>query len=100
MSYPKLINNLSVLDDNTYTNKTWAEVSGISVVEIHVMEVEFLSNMRYSLLASKEQWAEWQTKLGKFGDYFKRASTLPESSPINSAFPPSVLPSPTPIQTH
>lgn len=30
-----------VLDDNTYTNKTWAEVSGISVQEIHIMEVEF-----------------------------------------------------------
>jgi vacuolar-type H+-ATPase subunit C/Vma6 len=64
---------ISVLDDNTYTNKTWAEVSGISVGEIHVMEVEFLSNMRYSLLASAEQWKEWQLKLGKFGDYFERA---------------------------
>jgi len=34
------------LDDNTYTNKTWAEVSGIIVGEIHIMEVEFLSNMK------------------------------------------------------
>lgn len=68
-----------VLDDNTYTNKTWAEVSGISVTEIHVMEVEFLSNMRYSLLASKEQWQEWQEKLGKFSAYCDRASRIPLS---------------------
>ena len=61
------------LDDNTYTNKTWAEVSGISVKEIHVMEVEFLSNMRYNLLASKSQWAEWLNKLACFHEYYERA---------------------------
>lgn len=83
------------LDDNTYTNKTWAEVSGISVGEIHVMEVEFLSNMRYSLLASKDQWKEWQAKLGKFWDYFERAAraapTLPSPVAMNH---PTMLPSP------
>lgn len=61
------------LDDNTYTNKTWAEVSGIAVKEIHVMEVEFLSNMRYGLLTSKEQWADWLKKLSCFHDYCERA---------------------------
>ncbi|KAI3320441.1 hypothetical protein HD806DRAFT_524786 [Xylariaceae sp. AK1471] len=61
------------LDDNTYTNKTWAEVSGISVKEIHVMEVEFLSNMRYGLLTSKEQWQEWLMKLACYHKYCERA---------------------------
>jgi hypothetical protein len=42
------------LDDNTYTNKTWAEVSGINVNEVHIMEVEFLSNMKYSLFTTKD----------------------------------------------
>ncbi|KAF4631051.1 hypothetical protein G7Y89_g7080 [Cudoniella acicularis] len=78
------------LDDNTYTNKTWAEVSGISVNEIHVMEVEFLSNMRYSLLASKEQWQEWQEKLGKFWIYCDRAMKASQTLSI----PPPTLPSP------
>ncbi|KAF7955829.1 hypothetical protein EAE96_004751 [Botrytis aclada] len=64
------------LDDNTYTNKTWAEVSGISVTEIHIMEVEFLSNMRYSLLATEEEWKEWQQKLGKFWSFCDRATKL------------------------
>ncbi|RFU31651.1 hypothetical protein B7463_g4663, partial [Scytalidium lignicola] len=84
------------LDDNTYTNKTWAEVSGISVTEIHVMEVEFLSNMRYSLLASKEQWEEWQEKLGKFWTYCDRAMKTPVTlpSPTGLPNPHSVLPTP------
>ncbi|QLI67620.1 Meiotically up-regulated 80 protein [Metarhizium brunneum] len=87
------------LDDNTYTNKTWAEVSCFAVQEIHVMEVEFLSNMRYNLLASKEEWEQWIVKLSCFHDYYERASNLPVSpvhipSPSHKALY-SPLPSPT-----
>ncbi|KAF3903444.1 hypothetical protein ABW20_dc0103097 [Dactylellina cionopaga] len=71
------------LDDNTYTNKTWAEVSGITVGEIHVMEVEFLSNMRYSLFTSGTEWDDWHTKLGRFGDYWERAQRVPSSSLVH-----------------
>ncbi|KAI9783249.1 MAG: hypothetical protein M1839_004089 [Geoglossum umbratile] len=95
------------LDDNTYTNKTWAEVSGISVVEIHVMEVEFLSNMRYSLYTSEAEWREWHVKLGRFWSYFDKASKadiiprpVQSGAPVTPALniPPS-LPSP-PSSTH
>ncbi|KAL5356838.1 cyclin-domain-containing protein [Aspergillus floccosus] len=99
------------LDDNTYTNKTWAEVSGISVQEIHVMEVEFLSNVRYNLFVSTANWAKWHTKLGIFADFFNRASRVPEKhelgltppmlhvsnpepSPRTQLSPSSKLPSP------
>jgi hypothetical protein len=95
------------LDDNTYTNKTWAEVSGISVKEIHIMEVEFLSNMRYGLLTSKEQWQEWLKKLACYHEYCERARTdhrhrqaaplpLNVPSPTHGRFS-SPLPSPTSI---
>lgn len=89
------------LDDNTYTNKTWAEVSGISVQEVHIMEVEFLSNMRYSLFTSKQKWEEWHTLLGKLGTFFDRAAHLvtagPAVSPSASSTPnPSLLPSTAP----
>jgi len=77
------------LDDNTYTNKTWAEVSGISVQEVHIMEVEFLSNMRYSLFTSKKKWEEWHAILGKFGTFFDRASRVPASGTISPAGPPT-----------
>ncbi|KAI8943059.1 hypothetical protein NX059_001095 [Plenodomus lindquistii] len=85
------------LDDNTYTNKTWAEVSGISVQEVHIMEVEFLSNMRYSLFTSKQKWEEWHVILGKFGTFYDRASKVQTSgaavSPSGSSTPSlSMLP--------
>ncbi|KAF3917995.1 hypothetical protein ABW21_db0202075 [Orbilia brochopaga] len=94
------------LDDNTYTNKTWAEVSGITVDEIHVMEVEFLSNMRYSLFTSATEWEEWQKKLGRFGEYWERAQRLPASNLVHqfssitptSTVAPS-LPSPPALHT-
>jgi hypothetical protein len=58
------------------------------------MEVEFLSNMRYSLLASKEQWQEWQEKLGKFSAYCDRASKVPLSPPHALSSLQPTLPSP------
>ncbi|KAK3060401.1 hypothetical protein LTS18_008620, partial [Coniosporium uncinatum] len=88
------------LDDNTYTNKTWAEVSGISVQEVHIMEVEFLSNMRYSLFTSEEMWKEWHIKLGKFGTYFDQATRPMDNTPRFSSLlaptlqMPPALPSP------
>ncbi|KAI1114584.1 hypothetical protein F5Y14DRAFT_441112 [Nemania sp. NC0429] len=100
------------LDDNTYTNKTWAEVSGISVKEIHVMEVEFLSNMRYSLLTSKEQWYEWLGKLACYYKYCERAMAEEATRQAHNTaihLPPSQerytppLPSPTtafPLRIH
>ena len=88
-----------VLDDNTYTNKTWAEVSCFAVHEIHVMEVEFLSNMRYNLLASKHEWEHWLTKLACFREYYERAlkqpaSPLHVSSNANSLQSPNTSPKP------
>jgi hypothetical protein len=59
------------------------------------MEVEFLSNMRYSLLASAEQWQEWQEKLGKFWTYCERASKAPVLQRSPHALPGQAhLPSP------
>ncbi|KAL2828454.1 cyclin-domain-containing protein [Aspergillus cavernicola] len=79
------------LDDNTYTNKTWAEVSRISVHEIHVMEVEFLSNLRYNLYASEKEWAEWHVKLGLLADFFNNA---PLASENHQALTPALRISP------
>jgi hypothetical protein len=47
------------------------------------MEVEFLSNMRYSLFASGGQWWEWQEKLRRFRVHCDSAqkAPLPQLSP-------------------
>ena len=65
------------------------------------MEVEFLSNMRYSLYTSEGEWLAWHTKLGKFWKHFDRASRVPLEAPprasVSSASTsnlPPTLPSP------
>lgn len=54
------------------------------------MEVEFLSNIRYDLFASEDEWARWHTKLGLFGDYFNQSSMLPvePDTPVLHISPP------------
>lgn len=76
------------LDDNTYTNKTWAEVSGINVAEVHIMEVEFLSNMKYNLFTDVDDWSKWQSLLGKYASFFDKATHPP---PVQSR-PAPILP--------
>lgn len=47
------------LDDNTYTNKTWSEVSGIELAEISRMEKEFLMGIDFNLYISKKTYDSW-----------------------------------------
>ena len=61
------------------------------------MEVEFLSNVRYNLFVSKEEWERWHVKLGKFADYFDLGSSLPMENELVSTTPtlqisPSLMP--------
>jgi hypothetical protein len=73
----------TVLDSDTYTNITWANVTLISVHEIYYMEHEFLSNPGYSGFVSREDWEEWLIKLSKYGEYCERAqwSLSPAAKP-------------------
>lgn len=50
------------------------------------MEVEFLSNMRYNLVASKSEWDAWLDKLSCFREYYERALRLP-ASPLHIPSP-------------
>jgi hypothetical protein len=47
------------LDDNTYTNKTWSEVSGIELSEINRMEREFLMGVDCNLYVDKPTYRNW-----------------------------------------
>ncbi|KAG8220195.1 cyclin-domain-containing protein [Butyriboletus roseoflavus] len=47
------------LDDNTYTNKTWSEVSGIDLSEINRMEREFLMGVDFALYVSGKKYESW-----------------------------------------
>lgn len=63
------------------------------------MEVEFLSNVRYNLFVSKEEWSQWHTKLGLFADFFHNAPLVPEQNELGPTPPvlrisPNLGPSP------
>jgi hypothetical protein len=47
------------LYSNTYTNKTWSEVSGIELEEINRMEREFLLGIDFGLYVDKTTYVSW-----------------------------------------
>ncbi|KAL1709304.1 cyclin-domain-containing protein [Schizophyllum commune] len=47
------------LDDNTYTNKTWSDVSGIGMEQINRMEREFLEGVDYNLYVHQRDFESW-----------------------------------------
>lgn len=47
------------LDDNTFTNKTWSQVSSIPVNELNIMEMEFLSALNYTIHIPHLEFFEW-----------------------------------------
>ncbi|KAI0932798.1 hypothetical protein AcW1_000181 [Taiwanofungus camphoratus] len=47
------------VDDNTYTNKTWSEVSGIDLAEVNKMEKEFLLGIDFGLYVDKTTYDSW-----------------------------------------
>jgi hypothetical protein len=59
------------LDDNTFQNRSWSEVSGIAVQELNSMENEWLRNIDWSLYVNLDKsgdynawlknWKDWET---------------------------------------
>ncbi|KAF7794696.1 hypothetical protein EIP86_005834 [Pleurotus ostreatoroseus] len=47
------------VDDNTYTNKTWSDVSGIALEEINRMEREFLQGIDFDLYVDEPSYQTW-----------------------------------------
>ncbi|KAJ3091914.1 hypothetical protein HK102_012586 [Quaeritorhiza haematococci] len=54
-----LILSQKYLDDNRYTNKTWSDVTGIPLVDLNVMESEYLARIQFSLYMTKSQYTQW-----------------------------------------
>ncbi|KAI8334075.1 hypothetical protein EDC96DRAFT_17205 [Choanephora cucurbitarum] len=47
------------LDDNTFTSKTWSEVSCVPLRELNIMEMEFLSALQYRTCIHQTQFFAW-----------------------------------------
>lgn len=62
-----------ILDDNTYLNKTWAEISGMPLAEISKMEVEFWLGLKMELHIDKEDYDAGLAQLQVLADDRNRA---------------------------
>ncbi|KAG8905558.1 hypothetical protein FRB99_008663 [Tulasnella sp. 403] len=47
------------LDDNTYTNLTWSQISHIALSEINLMEREFLLGVDFNLFVDQKAYEGW-----------------------------------------
>ncbi|ORZ17189.1 hypothetical protein BCR42DRAFT_450992 [Absidia repens] len=54
------------LDDNTFTNKTWSDISGMKMHELNMMEFEFLDVLQYLLFIPKADFDYWKSTLFNF----------------------------------
>lgn len=83
------------LDDNTFTNKTWSEVSGMKVQDLNIMESEFLEALEYHLFVREEEYTSWQSTL----DTCRQRYIQHQQTPMRSIIPTS-LANAQPLQRH
>lgn len=60
------------LDDNTFLNKTWNEVTGIPLLELNQMEAWFLKKCNYEITVPDDTWVSFLHKLQSWEE--KRSS--------------------------
>ncbi|KAK8070031.1 hypothetical protein PG994_006647 [Apiospora phragmitis] len=60
------------LDDNTFQNRSWSEVSGIPVQELNRMETEWLVHMHWSLYVNLDESGDYNAWLSNWKDGGKR----------------------------
>ncbi|KAF9979264.1 hypothetical protein BGZ73_002533 [Actinomortierella ambigua] len=69
------------LDDNTFTNKTWAEITGMKMVDVNHLEMQFLNGIDFRLFTSPEEYQEWLSALTHFANkHIPSLSMVPSHS--------------------
>ncbi|KAJ3074364.1 hypothetical protein HDU98_011433 [Podochytrium sp. JEL0797] len=78
-----------ILDDHTFTNRTWSEVSKISLVDLNNYEIQFLNLLGHnSFIIPRDEFLNWVTSLQKYYREKKAPSSL---VPIQPTRQPSSL---------
>ncbi|KAI9361979.1 hypothetical protein BD770DRAFT_470655 [Pilaira anomala] len=65
------------LDDNTFANKTWSQVSSIPVNQLNIMEIEFLSALNYTIHITQSQFFDWVQKCQQWWNLLSIPALLP-----------------------
>lgn len=75
------------LDDNTFQNRSWSEVSGISVAELNTLEREWLGSIKWNLYVNLDESKDFQAwlqnwKVWREAKNVQRAATLDRLAPL------------------
>ncbi|RDL42205.1 Uncharacterized protein BP5553_02184 [Venustampulla echinocandica] len=75
------------LDDNTFQNRSWSEVSGISVAELNTLEHEWLEAMTWNLYVNLDESKDFKAWLQSWNDWreaknIERTATLDRLAPL------------------
>lgn len=75
------------LDDNTFQNRSWSEVSGIPVSELNTMEHEWLDAMGWGLYVNLDESKDFTAWLQSWNDWreaknIQRKATLDRLAPL------------------
>lgn len=57
------------LDDNTFQNRSWSDVSGIAVAELNTMETEWLVEMKWLLYVNLDRSLDYDAWLKSWKEY-------------------------------
>lgn len=74
------------LDDNTFQNRSWSEVSGIPVAELNTLENEWLISMDWKLYVNLDESQDFQAWMTNWSDWrqlknVQRSNTLERLAP-------------------
>ncbi|KAH0548632.1 hypothetical protein GP486_007824 [Trichoglossum hirsutum] len=77
------------LDDNTFQNRSWSEVSSISVAELNALEIEWLVAIKWKLMLGPDEqkgfavwqdhWDAWRNRASS-----SKAPTVPKLAPLDT----------------
>ncbi|KAH9994445.1 hypothetical protein BJV77DRAFT_1059980 [Russula vinacea] len=88
------------VSSNTYTNKTWSEVSGIELNEINKMEREFLAGIDFNLYVDEETYVRWVglleglvTAKERGSRQWRRSRQTPRAATVARPMAPLTVPS-------
>jgi hypothetical protein len=59
------------LDDNTFQNRSWSEVSGIQVSELNTLEHEWLEGMEYNLYVNLDESSDYNAWIASWENWRK-----------------------------
>ncbi|PVI04859.1 hypothetical protein DM02DRAFT_518013 [Periconia macrospinosa] len=77
------------LDDNTFINRSWSEVSGIPVADLNMMEMEWLKDIEFKLHrdpSEQQGWVSWSDHWKEYQSHANaRANRANKLNPIDTS---------------